>query len=80
MLEKYPDVMSIQDIQQALSIGRSTAYRLISSGEIKHWKIGKSIKIPKPFLIDYITSSCYTESIVTDSLSKEVKINDSGFI
>ena len=70
MFDSFPDVLTIEDIQAALSIGRTTAYRLISSGAIKHWKIGKSIKIPKVFLIDYITDSCYTTSVVADSPSK----------
>lgn len=63
MFARYPDVMSIQDIQEALSVGRSTAYRLIDSGLIKHWRIGKSIKIPKTYLLDYIADSCYSNSV-----------------
>jgi predicted DNA-binding transcriptional regulator AlpA len=49
MFEKFPDVLSMSDVQEALGIGRSTAYRLIGDGAIKHWKIDKIIKIPKPF-------------------------------
>ena len=67
MFENFPDILTIEDLQTALAISRSSAYRLISSGAIKHWKIGKKIKVPKAFLIDYITNSCYTNSVVVDS-------------
>jgi excisionase family DNA binding protein len=70
MFERFPDVLTIENLQKALSIGRTTAYRLISSGAINHWKIGKTIKIPKPYLLDYIASSCYTDSVVRNSPSE----------
>jgi len=70
-ISKYPDILSIKDLQNILTVGRSTAYRLINDGSIKHWKVGKSIKIPKVFLIEYIENSCYNGRVVTDSLSQE---------
>jgi len=66
----FPDILTVEDLQEALAIGRSTAYRLIASGAIKHWKIGKAIKIPKPFLIDYVADSCYNTRIVENSPSE----------
>jgi excisionase family DNA binding protein len=65
-----PDILTIEHLQQALNIGRTTAYRLISSGAIKHWKIGKMIKVPKVFLIDYIADSCYNGGVAADSPSQ----------
>ena len=70
LFEDYPDILTIEDLQKALAIGRSMAYRLISSGAIKHWKIGKSIKIPKQFLIDYVAESCYNSAVATSLLSE----------
>ena len=70
MFANFPDIMSINDIQNALAVGRSTAYRLISGGEIKHWKIGKTIKVPKPFLIDFVVNSCYNSSVAENSPSQ----------
>jgi excisionase family DNA binding protein len=65
MFTDFPDVLSVADMQKALSVGRSTAYRLINDGDIKHLRIGKIIKIPKRFLIDYILSECYTGEVAT---------------
>jgi len=70
MFNKYPDILSVQDVQRALAVGRSTAYRLINSGEIKHWRIGRTVKIPKPFLIDFVNNSCYNNSVVENPPSE----------
>jgi excisionase family DNA binding protein len=70
MFEGYPDILTIENLQDALGIGRSMAYRLINSGAIKHWRIGKAIKIPKVFLIDYIANSCYNDGAVRNPPSQ----------
>ena len=74
MFNEYPDVLTINEMQQALGIGRSMAYRLINGGKVKHLRIGKSIKIPKRFLVDYILDECYTGTVVVGypSSPKEV--------
>ena len=66
---KFPDLMTISDIQKALGVGRSTAYRLINKGQINHLRIGKAIKIPKRYLIDFVIQSCYNNNVVTGNLS-----------
>jgi excisionase family DNA binding protein len=77
MLAGYPDLMSVENMQKALGIGRSMAYRLIKDGVIKYLRVGKAIKIPKYFLIDFIVRSCYNNDIATNlPLLKEVKLND----
>jgi len=77
LFESYRDILTIDDIQTALGIGRSMAYRLISDDKIKHWKIGKRIKIPKAFLIDYVNDSCYDRRVIENSPS-EGGINNDG--
>ena len=56
---KYPDIMSINDLRSALGIGRTKAYELVKSGEIKSIRVGKSIRIPKISLLDYVKQSSY---------------------
>lgn len=34
MFSKYPDVLNVEDIQSAMGVGRTTAYRLINNGDI----------------------------------------------
>jgi len=62
MFNEYPDVMTISDLQSSLGIGRTTAYKLLNSGKIRHMRIGKAIKIPKQFLVEYINNECYNGS------------------
>jgi excisionase family DNA binding protein len=72
MFSGYPDLMTIEDLQKACGIGRTTAYRLINSGAIKHLRLGKVIKIPRRYLIAFVLSACYTEG-ATDPPSREAK-------
>jgi excisionase family DNA binding protein len=57
----YPDVLTMDDLQVALGIGRNSAYRLINSGKINHLRIGKAIRIPKKYLVDFVFASCYND-------------------
>ena len=50
------DLLTVKDIKQILKIGSTLTYKLIADGEIKSVKIGKSIKIPKIYLEEYINS------------------------
>lgn len=59
MLENYNDVLQIKDIMDILEIGRNSAYKLISSGSIKSLRIGRNIRIPKTYLLDYLTTESY---------------------
>ena len=59
MFSNYPDLLTIYDLQKALGIGRTMAYRLVNSGQIEHFRVGKIIKIPKRFVMDFIINSCY---------------------
>jgi len=52
MFSDYPDVMTVEQVQSALQIGKNSAYSLISSGNLKSLKIGRSIRIPKSYLLD----------------------------
>ena len=59
MFNNYPDIMSINDLRSALGIGRTKAYELVKSGEIRSIKVGKAIRIPKISLLDYVKGSSY---------------------
>lgn len=54
---ELPLTLRMEELMLILSIGRNTAYGLVSSGQIRSIKVGKQIRIPKQALIDYLTSS-----------------------
>lgn len=55
-LDQIPDILTISDLQKILQVGRSTAYRLIKSHEIQSIRIGRSIRIPKKYVKEFIDS------------------------
>ena len=56
--EQLPDVLTIPELQKALRIGRSTAYRLIKTKKLPCVRIGKSIRIPKEYIKEFVESQC----------------------
>ncbi|NLB37291.1 MAG: helix-turn-helix domain-containing protein [Clostridiales bacterium] len=63
--ENYPDLMTVDDIQAALGVGRNTAYQLIHNGDLQCLKIGRSIRIPKRYLMDFVYGSCYNTYVAS---------------
>ena len=54
IFKDYPDVITVEDLQNMLHIGRNTAYGILKDGAIKTIKIGKKYIIPKQSVIEYI--------------------------
>lgn len=59
MFKDYPDVLNVAQVCEMLHIGKNSAYKLLSSGEIKSRRIGRKYVIPKLCVIDYLNSSRY---------------------
>lgn len=47
MFSEYADVVTVKQLQQMLNIGRSKAYFLLQSKEIKAKRIGRDYRIAK---------------------------------
>lgn len=56
MFENYPDVITVDDLQKMLHIGRNTAYKMLQDNMIKTLKIGKKYIIPKTSVMDFVSS------------------------
>ena len=54
MQESYVELITIEELCELLMIGRSTAYQLLKSNELKAFKIGKVWKISKASVEKYI--------------------------
>ena len=48
------EIMKFEEVRECLNIGKSTLYKLLRSGEITSFKIGKVWKIPRQSVEDYI--------------------------
>ena len=54
MFDSYPDVVSVEEIQQMLRIGKNAVYQLLKGGAIKSIKVGKRYVVPKKYIIDFL--------------------------
>lgn len=74
-----PDVLTVTDIQKVLQIGRSTAYQLIKTGQLKCIRIGRSIRIPKKYVVEFIEASSFSlENLSEKCYDKDVTRTDKG--
>lgn len=54
LFSEYPDVVTVDDLQNMLKIGRNSAYDILKTGMIKTIKIGKKYIIPKQSVINFL--------------------------
>jgi len=73
MFEDYPDLLTVEEARKALKIGKSTMYRLLKEGVIKHLHTGRAIKIPKRYLIDFIETECYNNATQQQAIRPVIK-------
>lgn len=58
MYNQETPLITIETLCEQLMIGRSNAYKLLSSGEIKCFKINRVWKIPQKSVDEYIKTKC----------------------
>lgn len=55
MFENYPDVVEVDDLRKMLGgISKKLAYRLLAEQEIRCVRVGRTYKIPKVCIIEYL--------------------------
>lgn len=54
MLTEYPDLLSAEDVVKILGVSRQYVYQMINDGSLYGAKIGKSYKVSKIRLIEYL--------------------------
>lgn len=59
MFKDYPDILTVEQVAEALHISKNSAYRLIHDKSIGCKRIGRKIIVPKRCLIDYTLSARY---------------------
>ena len=53
-LDKYPPVLSTDEVAEVLGVTSKTVRVLISSGELKGIRVGKLYKVTKDVLLEYL--------------------------
>ena len=54
MLEQYDDVLKTGEACEALRIGYNALYELLASGQLKGYRNGRTWRIPKAAVMDFI--------------------------
>ena len=54
MLNNTKDILTLKELQELLHIGKNTALRLVQSGEIEAFRVGKQWRFIKESVIRYI--------------------------
>ena len=54
MLEHCDDILTVDELCDLLKIGQNAAYSLLNSGHIKAFRNGRTWRIPKQAVIDYV--------------------------
>lgn len=62
MENQYDDLITVDELCEILLVSRSVAYRLLSSGQIKCFRINRKWKIPRSSVYQYISDQCNAKS------------------
>lgn len=54
VLDNYGDVLTVEEMMEFFRIGQNTAYGLLRDGLIKSYKIGRSYRIPKQCVREFM--------------------------
>ncbi len=57
MFNDYQDILTVDDLCEILSIGKNSAYVLLSTKQIKAFKYNRIWKIPKIAIMEYVVNS-----------------------
>ena len=57
MFKEYPDIMTVPQVANALKIGRKAAYALVNDNLLGHIRIGRTIKVPKEMLVEFVKTA-----------------------
>lgn len=53
-MEELPMVLRVEDLMPILGIGRSNAYALVRSGQVRSIKIGHQFRIPREAIQEFL--------------------------
>ena len=59
MFENSYDVLTTYEVMDYLNIGKNSLYKLLNSGKLKGFRIGKTWKIPRKALEKYIDENIW---------------------
>ena len=56
-IDNLPLLLTVHDLASLLRIGRNVAYQLVKDGAIQSIRVGRSIRIPRNALIQFVDNT-----------------------
>lgn len=63
MFEDYPDILTVEEACEALRVGYNAMYELLNNGKLKAYKNGRTWRIPRTALTQYILENAKIKPI-----------------
>lgn len=54
MLNQFREILTVEELCEVLLIGRNRAYELLKTGQLRGFQIGRTWKIPRIALEEYL--------------------------
>lgn len=54
MFEQYPDILTVEEVCEALRMGYNAVYEILNSGKLKAFKNGRVWRIPRESLKEFV--------------------------
>ena len=54
MFEQYRDILTVEEVCDALRMGYNAVYELLNTGKLKAYKNGRVWRIPRESLVKYV--------------------------
>ena len=54
VFSNYPDIVSVAQMSKMLGVSEKSAYRLLQDNSIEHFRVGRTYKIPKLHILNYL--------------------------
>ena len=59
MFEQYPDILTVEEVCEALRVGYNAVYELLNEGKLRAYKNGRVWRIPRDALKEYILKNTH---------------------
>ena len=59
MLENFEDVMTVDEVCEAIRIGKNNLYRLLENRQLRGYRNGRVWRIPKEAVIEFIRTQSH---------------------
>lgn len=63
VLKEYPDILTVDEMSDALGVSTKTGYQLLRENRIEHLKVGRAYRVPKVHLLSYLRLDVQSASI-----------------